>query len=248
MSTINLSYVGKGGAGKSVWSRMMCGYFSTKGIPYLAFEANQDSPDLAAFYDEIIKENRIFEFTRGLKKDAPNKMISDLIAANGKGVATHAVVNMPAARSILFDEWVETFNVFDFLAQHNIQMVNWFVLTGDPDSIKSLRASIEQYNSKMRHVVVCNQHFVQGRELIPKDLNDVLKESKIPIINLPDIHNRAQTFVLTEQIPYELAAVYGDHPDCGVFDQHALQGILNKCFGSIDSTGIFQPDPVPSSK
>lgn len=250
MITINLSHVVKGGVGKSVWSRMMCAYMIHKKFPYLAFEANIDTPDLAGFYPEIAEKNRVFEFGRGETVDVPNKMITELIGANSNpDIPTHAVVNMPAAIATSFNEWVAHFGMFSFLAERNIQIINWYIVTGDPDSLQPLVDSIKLHGSQMPHVVIRNEKFPKSKLPFPKELDDLLAKHSIPTINLPLIHSRAQDYVLANQLPYEDAAILEDNAaGYGALDQYAVKRILQQCYNAIDSTGIFSTAPVASSK
>jgi hypothetical protein len=238
--TINLANGIKGGVGKSVWARMLCAYFGTKGMPYLGYEANQDTPDLGGFYPDIIKGGRIFEFTKERYIDAPNLMVANLLDQR-----VHGVVNMPGAVSSAFDSWVSGFNVFDTLLEDNAELINWFVTTGDPDSIDPLQLSIERYGANMRHIIVRNENFPNALTPFPTQLTQLIETHKIPVINLPVIYLRAQNFALTNQMPYEDAIDCDVDASFGKLDRSALRGILNKCFASIDSTNIFSsPAPV----
>jgi hypothetical protein len=244
--TINLCHVVKGGVGKSVWTRMLCAYFNRREIRYLAYEANQDTPDLAGFYPEIIDEKRIFEFTSGAGFDAPNKMINDLIEVNvlpkeqvSPKDMVHAIVNMPSARAAFFESWLDEFEVLVFLEKYGIEMINWFVTTGDPDVLEPLEASIKKH-PLMRHVIVRNEHFPQSLAQFPDSLAMLVEQQKIPVVNLPKIHDRTQQFVLKNQIPYEDADIFGSGDSgFGLIDQSALGGKMRKCFTAIDSTKIF---------
>lgn len=247
MITINLSHVVKGGVGKSVWARMMCAYLNHKKFPYLAFEANIDTPDLAGFYPEIAQNNRVFEFGRGETVDIPNQMIAELVGANSNpDTPTHAVINMPAAVAASFNEWVESFGVFSFLASQNIQIINWYIVTGDPDSLEPLIHSINLHGSEMPHVVVRNEKFPKSKLSFSPTLQELLTKNNIPTIHLPLIHSRTQNYVLDNQLPYEeaiLDSALDQGAGYGAIDQHALKQILHKCYSSIDSTGIFSVAP-----
>ena len=122
--------------------------------------------------------------------------------------------------------------------------INWYIVTGDPDSLSPLIDSINLHGAGMHHVVIRNEKFPKSKLSFPRELQELLAEYDIPTINLPLIHSRAQDYVLANQLPYEDAALLDDNAaGYSALDQHALKHILHKCYSSIDSTGIFQVAP-----
>jgi hypothetical protein len=233
MLTLNISKSVKGGVGKSLFTRGLCAYCEEKKIPHLSFEANQDTPDLAGFYPEILEHGRIFEFSRGDDIDAPNIVINAMVAQQ-----VHSIVNMPAAGESSFEAWAKAFDVFTVMKENNIRMINWFVTSGDPDSIDSLKESIDIYGSDMQHVVVTNLKFMKPGQSLGDEILELLEKNKAPVIEMAAIPKRIQDFVLAKQLQYIEATTFTD-PKFGLMDRGAIRGFLNKLFAAIDSTKIF---------
>jgi hypothetical protein len=235
MLTINLNHSVKGGVGKSTWARILCAYCEARQVPHLAYEANRDTPDLAGFYPKIQEEGRIFKFSdSNSKNDAPNVVANTAIEQK---IIT--IVNMPAAVSSTFDQWLDTFHVLDFLETNNARMVNWFVTNGDPDSLDPFLDLLSTYGSKIGHVLVRNLNFMEPSAVFDQKILDLAQQHGAKTINLPALPKRIQDAILGKQLQYNEAVHYTGDPNLGPLDRSAVKGFLNKCFAAIDSTGIF---------
>jgi hypothetical protein len=147
MATIHLIGGEKGGVGKSLVARILAQYLIDHGIPFLGFDADRSHAALLRFYasytspviiDDYQSLDRIVELATA---EADRRILVDLAAQ------TH----QPLSR------WIEDSRVLDLIQEFNITLMYWHVMDNSFDSVELLRRLLDQYNDKLKLVLVLNQ-------------------------------------------------------------------------------------------
>ena len=188
----NIYIVGgeKGGVGKSFLSRCLLEYFSRKkwdsNIDLI--EADSTIADVAAVYKNNCQKIRFSD----------SKYRQHEPAAIFKPVLKKTVlVNLPSNVLYQFDNWIDNTGVLNQSArQHYGEIVYFFVSDGCFRSVNLFQRQIEKYSkteTKLLHILVlnpgrlsCSGSFDYLEEK-SKELLEVIKEHKIPVLLCPEI-------------------------------------------------------------
>jgi hypothetical protein len=147
MATIHLVGGEKGGVGKSLVARILAQYLIDHSIPFLGFDADRSHAALLRFYasytspvviDDYQSLDRIVELATA---EADRRILVDLAAQ------THA----PLSR------WMEDSRLLDLIQEFNITLMYWHVMDNSFDSVELLRRLLDQFNDKLKLVLVLNQ-------------------------------------------------------------------------------------------
>lgn len=235
IQTINFSTGIKGGVGKTTFARVLYQYHLDRNLPVIGIEANPRNPDFSKHYPEIKEAGNVVKFT--LDRDEIINVNLVLNAANREH--KNIVVNMPADCEEEFDLWLESFNVLEIVRRINYQLVNWFICSGEPDSVESLKISLRKFEFDVLHVVVQNKKFRDWSYFeSDKELKELLRHYNPAVISIPGLNSLVTGTILNNRLSYGAAREYsGESFD--IAERGAVEGFLNQSYRGIESTRFF---------
>ncbi|MBD2465617.1 hypothetical protein H6G89_32000 [Oscillatoria sp. FACHB-1407] len=235
---INFSTGGKGGVGKSFFVRLLYQYYLDQGFPVEGFEGDVRTPDFAGIYQEIRKAGNGIHFSEDENQaTAPNMILNTVIKRK-----VNAVVNLPAAVDLAFEKWLEVSPVLDLSQANGIQLVKWFVVTGEYDSAQCLHVSLKLFGHLIPHVIVKNRKLKDWSYFdSDQDTQALIREHNCKVIDLPSLNVLIAGTILRKRLRYDEALSYqGENYE--VTEQSTVRSLLRSTYQAIESTGF-----VPNS-
>ncbi|MEO0373970.1 MAG: hypothetical protein AAF329_04955 [Cyanobacteria bacterium P01_A01_bin.17] len=221
----------KGGVGKSFLCRTLYQWFKDKAVPVIGIEADVNSPDFVGIYGDV-KPSQFSEDERlGARA---NSIVNTVVEAGCDGL-----VNLPATVYEAFRIWLKDYDIVNLAEEKDIELVKWFVVTGEFDSLKSLEISLETFDRRIPHVVVKNLKyadwdFFEQATAVQK----LIKDTKTPVIELPKLPVRVASTLLQERLTFE-QAIGHTGKGFGIVEQAAVRRYLKEAYGAFESTGLL---------
>lgn len=148
----------KGGVGKSFLARTLYQYCLDRKLPTLGVEADIDSPDFKGIY----KEAAVSRFSENeILLNQANDIVNWAIEQQ-----KNLVVNLPATVHKAFDLWLRNYNILDLAKTADVELVKWFVCTGEYDSMKSLGVSLKTFGKRFLTLLSRISNIANGAFLI----------------------------------------------------------------------------------
>ncbi|MBE9124767.1 MULTISPECIES: mobilization protein [unclassified Coleofasciculus] len=239
MGTIHLCDSEKGGAGKSLWCRVLCQYFIDEGKEFKLVECDRSNADVIAHYNDIDAEFAVFSEDR--RRYAEGDTLFN--AATSKDV----IVNLPAQVRIPFDNWLEQGDILSIALDVDIQFVKWFLVTGGVDSIELFKDSFRKWGKQIPHVMVKNLYMANSDEWqgILEDDQELREiHSKIPSVLFPRFPFGERNKVDRLRMRFDEALSSAEFP---LISQSRIKRFLNGCYGEIEKSKIFKEDKKGTS-
>jgi hypothetical protein len=230
----------KGGIGKSTFCRVLYQYCLDKTIPVAGFEGDTRTPDFAGFYKEIEESDNIVRFSEDEAQVLePNALVNKILEDK-----VNVVVNLPASVDIALKLWLDSSHILSIAKDQNIQLVKWFIVTGEYDSTQSLRTSLNTFGQTIPHVVVKNQKYSDWSFFDQdKEIQALIAACNCKTITFPKLNVRLAGTILQNRLTYQAATQF-KAKGFGLIEQQAIQGFLNEAYAAIESTGYA---PVPAT-
>jgi hypothetical protein len=231
MIRIHFADGNKGGVGKSMLCRTLYQWFIDKAAPVTGVEADVNSPDFKGTYKEVmISRFSEDENVNGVANDIVNIAIEE---------KKNLVVNLPATVHTAFKLWLTSYDIVHLSADHGIELVKWFVCTGEFDSIKSLAVSLKEFGATIPHVVVRNQKY-SGWQQFEEDaeLQELLKKHGCKIVDLPKLPQRVAETILRNRLSFAEALTHKEN-GFGIVEQSAVKGYLRNAYTAFEATGYL---------
>jgi hypothetical protein len=219
----------KGGVGKSFLARTLYQYCLDRKLPTLGVEADIDSPDFKGIY----KEAAVSRFSEDeILLDQANDIMNWAI-----GQQKNLVVNLPATVHKAFDLWLRNYNILNLAKTADVELVKWFVCTGEYDSMKSLGVSLKTFGETIPHVVVKNLKYSEwGFFNDDRDTQELIQQYHCPVITLPKLPVQIANTLLQQRLTFD-AALKHQSKGFGIVQQSAVRGYLNQAYTAFESTG-----------
>ena len=232
----------KGGIGKSTFCRVLYQYHLDKGIPVAGFEGDTRTPDFAGFYKEIIESDNIVRFSEDEAQVLePNALVNKILEDK-----VNVVVNLPASVDIALKLWLDSSHIINIAKAQNIQLTQWFVVTGEYDSTQSLRTSLTTFGQDIPHVVIKNQKYSDWSFFdSDKEIQQLIADCNCKVIQFPKLNVRLAGTILQNRLTYQDATRF-TAKGFGLIEQQTVQGFLNEAYAAIESTG-YAPTPSPTA-
>ena len=147
MATIHMIGGEKGGVGKSLVARLLAQYLIDHSIPFLGFDADRSHGALLRFYASYTTPVAIDDY------QSFDRMV-ELAAAEPE---RRVLVDLAAQTHLPLSRWIEESRLIDVARELSIQLVYWHVMDNSFDSVELLRRYLDQFNDRMRLVLVLNQ-------------------------------------------------------------------------------------------
>jgi hypothetical protein len=220
----------KGGVGKSFLARTLYQCLLDRGVPVIGVETDIDSPDFRGIYEEV----ELARFSEDEAVGEQANWIANWAIEEQKSI----VVNLPATVHKPFSTWLKQYKILDALQAVDIEMVKWFVCTGEYDSMKSLGNSLQAWGDRIPHVVVKNLKYSDwGFFDTDEEMQALLKQYDCPVIELPKLPQSIASRMLQQRLTFEAAQQYRDKA-FGVIQQSAVKGYLKDAAAAFASTGL----------
>jgi hypothetical protein len=220
----------KGGVGKSFLARTLYQCLVDRGIPVIGVEADIDSPDFRGIYEEV--EVARFSEDENVAEQANN--IANWAIEEQKNI----VVNLPATVHKPFSAWLKNYHILELLKTVDIEIVKWFVCTGEYDSMKSLAISLKAFGEVIPHVIVKNQKYGDWSFFDQdEEMKTLIRQYNCRVIELPKLPLQIASRVLQQRLTFEAAQQYRG-PGFGVIQQAAVKGYLQAADAAFASTGL----------
>jgi CobQ/CobB/MinD/ParA nucleotide binding domain len=219
----------KGGVGKSFLARTLYQYCLDRKLPTLGVEADIDSPDFKGIY----KEAAVSRFSEDeILLDQANDIMNWAI-----GQQKNLVVNLPATVHKAFDLWLRNYNILNLAKTADVELVKWFVCTGEYDSMKSLGVSLKTFGETIPHVVVKNLKYSEwGFFNDDRDTQELIQQYHCPVITLPKLPVQIANTLLQQRLTFDTALKH-QSKGFGIVQQSAVRGYLNQAYAAFESTG-----------
>ena len=222
----------KGGVGKSFFCRTLYQCLLEKNIPVIGFEADIDSPDFKGIYQQDVK---MAQFSENEELGARANGIMNAAV----GGQENAVVNLPATVHEAFKRWLSDYGILELANDNQIELVKWFVVTGEYDSLNSLKISLDTFGKQIPHVVVKNQKYTDWIFFDEfQELQTLIQETDSKVIDLPKLPARVASTLLQERLSFELGKSYNGK-SFGIVEQAAVKGYLRSAYAQFESTGLL---------
>ncbi|MBE7386250.1 MAG: hypothetical protein F6J95_033280 [Leptolyngbya sp. SIO1E4] len=219
----------KGGVGKSFFCRTLYQWFLDNTIPVIGVEADVNSPDFRGIYSEVMLSQFSEDETLGARA---NSIMNTALEAQ-----KNVVVNMPATVHESFKRWLSDYNILSLAADSQIELVKWFVVTGEFDSLKSLEISLTTFGKQIPHVVVKNQKYADWTFFEESEtLQALIQETKTQVIALPKLPVRVASTLLQERLSFEAGKAHKGK-GFGIVEQAAVKGYLHTAYEQFECTG-----------
>ncbi|MBD2093281.1 mobilization protein [Microcoleus sp. FACHB-1515] len=256
MATIHLVDSEKGGAGKSLFARVLVEYCIDRQLDYHLVEADASNPDVGETFSKVISEaksengalSRRYDYTRIVFSEAERKadeadLLFDL------ALKQPVIVNLPAQVFTLVNEWIDRNNLLELEDQHQVRLCKWFVCTGGYDSVRLFLASIDHYGGKLPHILVRNWGLQDDWSHLEEHavLQAALSKHKIPIVDLPKLSYRERDYFDEHRISFSQALAESRF---GILGMQRVFKFLRSAHDSIDSSGMWNKQaakPKPKS-
>lgn len=156
-STFNVVSGDKGGVGKSFSALALIDYLDSKGLEVVVFEADKSNPDVARMYNNTLKTYYV-----DLSTENGWMNVMDAVA---KHPAATFVMSMPAGIGSSMKIHLPGFQKFIARRAIAIDMVLWWVMNPQHDSVNLLAEACNTYGSHFPKTrVICNTHFSDGNQ------------------------------------------------------------------------------------
>jgi hypothetical protein len=219
----------KGGVGKSFLARTLYQYCLDASLPVIGVEADINSPDFKGIYPEAaVSRFSEDEILLNQANDIFNWAIEE---------QKTLVVNLPATVHKAFRLWLNNYGILDLAKTAELEMVKWFVCTGEYDSMKSLGVSLKTLGAAIPHIVVKNLKYSEwGFFDGDAETQELIQQYHCPVIALPKLPLQIANTLLQQRLTFD-AALKHHGPGFGIVQQSAVRGYLRQAYAAFESTG-----------
>jgi hypothetical protein len=195
-----------GGAGKSMFAKMLIESYQSMGIDYHLVDADRTTPNVGLCYDrenyqlaavapkagqkkgqvgkDLIGDNRI-HFSEDLDDFSIADRLIDL------AIDRDVIINLPAQVSGIVNKWIDTCDLLgNIKADLGIETIAWFVARPNSRAIELLEADYRYHQKKMQFVLVKNQLRGTGAKwenILNENVCEFLNTANIAQIELPEL-------------------------------------------------------------
>lgn len=232
MKRIVIILGGKGGTGKTALMRLLIDLLHTKGINYLAYDADTENPELYEYYKEFGTGVRLLNF---LEVAEAKRFFTEI-----KTEAPDAVVlDMPGASGNKTREIITKFGLFKIASDLGYRVTLVTVLNLGYPVINSLRAMVEFCGEKVDYVVVKNLCWDKGLGFQRWDNSKTkvaVAELKGIEIEMPELEYSTFDVLLEQGLPYSAATESNGFP---YGDYLLVSGFLDQAKPELELAGEY---------
>lgn len=137
----------KGGVGKSMTARLLAQFFIDRQLPFVGFDTDRSHGTFSRFYQDYAAPVVIDQY------EALDRIVESAVEQPGRRV----LVDLAAQTHAPLVKWMEDSGVLDVADLSGIALHYWHVMDAGRDSVELLGKVLDQFGSRVRHVLVLNQ-------------------------------------------------------------------------------------------
>ncbi|HEY9882435.1 MAG TPA: hypothetical protein V6C98_02385 [Thermosynechococcaceae cyanobacterium] len=167
----------------------------------LGFDCDaEDTPDFYGCY-----KNYAEVITSRFSDDRDNNTAANDIFNRAVAGKKNIIVNMPATAHQSFQQWLRSNGVVQLAQEHRVQLVIWFVTSGEYDSIKPLEISIKEFLD-IPHVIVKNQKYRDWEYFDQLEtLKELIEQHQCKQMELPYLYTSYASRILANRLSFGAA-------------------------------------------
>lgn len=233
----------KGGVGKSMFSRVLAHFFECKKLDYILVDTDS-SNDVANCYQGVTDITfKVADEELALSSLQVQKIDEIFNYAQEKSV----LVNLPANVHEQVKFWLTDSCLLDleFTQEANVNVVKWFVCSGEPDSFQYFLNSMEELGGAVPHVLVRNKGLHPDWKDVDnnKDYKTAKDKYKFLEIDFPGLRKSEQIYVQKSQLSFN--NLIGDKA-LGLLSKQRLKNFLKLATEAIQESKVIAEPPPPS--
>ncbi|MBD6619732.1 hypothetical protein FNW02_28935 [Komarekiella sp. 'clone 1'] len=232
MKRIVMILGGKGGTGKTAFTRLLLDVMHSKGINYLAYDADTENPELYDYYQNFGNGVRLLNF---LEVAEAKRFFTEIKAESPDAI----VVDMPGASSNKTREIISKFGLFKIAGDLGYRVTLVTVLNLGYSVITSLKAMAEFCDDKADYVVVKNLCWDKGLGFQRWDNSKTagaIAELKGIEISMPELDYSTFDTLTEKGLPYSAATEENGFP---FGDYLLVSGFLDQAKPELEKAGVY---------
>lgn len=230
----------KGGVGKSFVTMVLVEYCRERLIEFTLIEADTTNPDIKEGYEEA----QLIQF--GFSES----QMQNLDELFERGKKETLIINLPSRIRERLDYWIEESGIIELSKEAEIPIYKWFVCTGQTESMRCLRESIEAYGKTFPHILVKNYGMLQPEdwqqiEKGDEEFNRIRKEEVIGEIEIGKVSTAELSKLAKEKKSLAKARQAGV---LTIVARSRFERFLKNAFASIDKLELLTGEKKVSGK
>lgn len=239
MKRIVMILGGKGGTGKTAFTRLLLDVMHNKSINYLAYDADTENPELYEYYQKFGNGVRLLNF---LEVAEAKRFFTEIKAESPDSV----IVDMPGASSNKTREIISKFGLFKIAGDLGYRVTLVTVLNLGYSVITSLKTMAEFCGDKADYVVVKNLCWDKGsgfQRWENSKTSAAIAELKGIEIEMPELDYSTFDTLTEKGLPYSAATEENGFP---FGDYLLVSGFLDQAKPELEKAGVYLGLQQPS--
>ena len=238
MSIIHLCDSEKGGAGKSLWCRVLCQYFIDNRREFTLVECDRSNADVMP---HVIRDEGSINLVYAVFSEN-KRMYAEGDKLFNAATDGDVIANLPAQVRIPFNNWLEQGGILNIAEDVGVKFFKWFLVTGGIDSIDLFKDSFKKWGSRIPHVLVRNLYMAKPEEwegILSEDSE--LKEicNQVLICDLSEFAYHERNQIDRNRLRFD-EALFSD--EVAVISRSRIQRFLDNCYQGIDEVLMISED------
>ncbi|MHC5854999.1 hypothetical protein [Nostoc sp.] len=232
MKRIVMILGGKGGTGKTAFTRLLLDVMHLKGINYLAYDADTENPELYEYYQNFGSGVRLLNF---LEVAEAKRFFTEIKAEAPDSI----IVDMPGASSNKTREIISKFGLFKIAGDLGYRVTLVTVLNLGYSVITSLKTMAEFCGDKADYVVVKNLCWDKGsgfQRWENSKTSAAISELKGIEIEMPELDYSTFDTLTEKGLPYSAATEENGFP---FGDYLLVSGFLDQAKPELEKAGAY---------
>ncbi|WP_341532262.1 hypothetical protein WKK05_41325 (plasmid) [Nostoc sp. UHCC 0302] len=245
MKRIVMILGGKGGTGKTAFTRLLLDVIHSKGINYSAYDADTENPELYEYYQNFGSGVRLLNF---LEVAEAKRFFTEIKAESPDSI----IVDMPGASSNKTREIISKFGLFKIAGDLGYRVTLVTVLNLGYSVITSLKTMAEFCGDKADYVVVKNLCWDKGsgfQRWENSKTSAAIAELKGIEIEMPELDYSTFDTLTEKGLPYSAATEENGFP---FGDYLLVSGFLDQAKPELEKAGDYlglqQPEVIPAAE
>jgi hypothetical protein len=244
MKRIVMILGGKGGTGKTAFTRLLLDVMHNKGINYLAYDADTENPELYEYYQNFGSGVRLLNF---LEVAEAKRFFTEIKAESPDSI----IVDMPGASSNKTREIISKFGLFKIAGDLGYRVTLVTVLNLGYSVITSLKTMAEFCGAQADYVIVKNLCWDKGsgfQRWENSKTSAAIAELKGIEIDMPELDYSTFDTLTEKGLPYSAATEENGFP---FGDYLLVSGFLDQAKPELEKAevylGLQQPSVIPAA-
>ncbi|MGM3309796.1 hypothetical protein ACSQ6I_28140 [Anabaena sp. WFMT] len=232
MKRIVMILGGKGGTGKTAFTRLLLDVLHSQGISYLGYDADTENPELFEYYQDFGSGVRLLNF---IEVAEAKRFFTEIKAASPDVI----VVDMPGASSNKTREIISKFGLFKIAGDLGYRVSLVTVLNLGYSVITSLKAMVEFCGNQADYVVVKNLCWDKGlgfQRWENSKTRVAISELQGVEIELPELEYSTFDMLIEKGLPFSAATEENGFP---FGDYLLVSGFLDQAKPELDKAAVY---------